>query len=130
LLDRHGGIPRYRSRGGVACQDDLVAGASFDDIAGRYEGDSLVQRAASEVLLDLLVIDSDEAVLDLGCGTGHLTRVLARLTAGLVEGADLSAPMIEAAEAGAADAGMAGRVHFRQCAAEDLDAVDRYDVVF
>ena len=48
----------------------------FTEIAGRYERDSLVQKAAAEVLISMLEIGPREDVLDLGCGTWHLTERL------------------------------------------------------
>ena len=54
----------------------------FSEIARRYERDSLVQRSAADLLIDLLEIRPDDDVLDLGCGTGHLTFRLAELHVG------------------------------------------------
>lgn len=60
-----------------------------------YEKDALVQKCASEELLGLLSIKGSEAVLDLGCGPGHVTRKIARITSGRVVGADISEGMIK-----------------------------------
>jgi len=47
---------------------------SFDSVADEYEQTRPTYPAA---LLDALPLDADAAVLDLGAGTGKLTRVLA-----------------------------------------------------
>ncbi len=98
----------------------------FTEISRRYERDSLVQKAAAEILLGLLALGPEEDVLDLGCGTGHLTRRLAALTTGRVVGRDPSPGMIAEARAHHAD----GRTPFEVGAAEELDAPGRFDAVF
>lgn len=40
---------------------------NFNEISSEYESHSLVQKAASEVLFDLLKIQPNDDVLDLGC---------------------------------------------------------------
>jgi SAM-dependent methyltransferase len=47
---------------------------SFDSVAGEYEQ---TRPTYPPALLDVLPLDADAAVLDLGAGTGKLTRVLA-----------------------------------------------------
>jgi SAM-dependent methyltransferase len=55
-------------------------------------------------LLDAARIAPDDRVLDIGCGTGSLTRAAGRrATAGTALGVDLSAAMVEVARARAAD---------------------------
>ena len=100
--------------------------SGFDGIAPRYERDSLVQRDASELLLDLLRIGPREDVLDLGCGTGHLAARIAGLTRGRVVGIDPSAEMIARATAGHA----AEHLRFRVGTAETLDERVPFDVIF
>ncbi|WP_269851592.1 class I SAM-dependent methyltransferase [Methanosarcina horonobensis] len=58
---------------------------------------SLVQKSASEILLNLLSIQPGEDVLDLGCGPGHITKKIAQITDGNVMGIDISPGMIEQA---------------------------------
>ena len=53
---------------------------SFNTKAGIYERDALVQKSASEVLLGLVDIKKQEAVLDLGCGPGNVTRAIALIS--------------------------------------------------
>lgn len=82
---------------------------NFSQIAAHYERDALVQRSAADKLLELLAIDKDDAVLDLGCGTGNLTRKIKGLTAGRVVGVDQSAGMIAQAKAYGGDIAFAGQ---------------------
>lgn len=69
----------------------------FNSKAFTYANSSLVQKSASETLLNLLSIQPGEDVLDLGCGPGHITKKIARITDGTVMGIDISEGMIEQA---------------------------------
>jgi len=54
-------------------------------------------------------VSAKERVLDVGCGTGHLTRAIAAAT-GVATGIDLSAPYVEFARRITADPGIAFQV--------------------
>lgn len=99
---------------------------TFTEIAARYERDSIIQKSAAEKLISLLQIGGDDAVLDLGCGAGNLTRKLRELTSGPVVGIDPAAAMIETARAGAAGQ----EILFLLGGAEELPFTDTFDVVF
>ncbi len=103
-----------------------MAGFDFSVIASVYEKTSSVQKSAAEVLLRLLHIGAKNDVLDLGCGTGHITRTIRGLTSGRVAGADPSPEMIAEAQKGAAGFDLTFAV--RQ--AEELDFHEMFDVVF
>ena len=76
-------------------------------------------------MFDLLAIGRHDDVLDLGCGSGHLTREIRSLTDGSVVGRDPSPGMIAEAQRHAS-AGIA----FEVGGAESLHALDRYDAIF
>lgn len=98
----------------------------FNDIAARYERDSLIQKSAAEKLIGLLNIGRDDDILDLGCGTGALARKLRSITDGRVEAVDAAVGMIH--EAKTADAGSG--VAFHRASAEDLAYADDFSVIF
>lgn len=63
-----------------------------------YERISGLQRRLAREALDGLEFRGDERVLDVGCGDGYITRIIAsRLPAGSVVGVDASPRMIEVA---------------------------------
>jgi trans-aconitate methyltransferase len=99
---------------------------NFSEIAARYERDSHIQKSAAEKLLGLLDVRQDDDVLDLGCGTGSLTRKLRSLTEGTVVGVDPSEGMIREAEGrrnGSA-------ITFAINSAEGLDYHDSFTAIF
>jgi len=98
----------------------------FNDIAARYERDSLVQKSAAEELISLLDLQRHDDVLDLGCGTGNLTRKLRSLTDGNVQGIDPSTGMI--LEAKAKQDGLA--ISFDIQNVDTLHYQDRFSVIF
>ncbi len=98
----------------------------FNDIASRYERDSLIQKSAADKLISLLDIRRDDDVLDLGCGTGSLTRKMRALTDGNVVGVDLSVGMIREAEAKKDGA----KIDFKVASAEDIAYQDSFSVIF
>ena len=79
-------------------------------------------------LLALIRETRSMRIIDLGCGTGHLTRLLhERLHAAETVGVDRSARMLEAARA----AGTAGSdLRFELGTIESFAARDRYDLIF
>jgi SAM-dependent methyltransferase len=87
-----------------------------------------------EAIVDALPLLPDSRVLEIGCGPGAAARaVSARLETGRVLAIDRSAAAIAQARAAGADEIAAGRLEFRQVAAEDfvLEAgEDPYDIVF
>ncbi len=70
---------------------------NFSEIAKDYEKIASMQKSASEIMLNLLKIKENDDVLDLGCGTGHLTRKIRNLTKGRVVGIDPSEGMMREA---------------------------------
>jgi len=89
-----------------------------------YRRKSLVQQGAAEKLIRLLALRGTESVLDVGCGPGNVTSMLAGRTSGRVVGVDPSDSMIREARSRFAD------IEFRLIAAEDLDYNGDFDVVF
>jgi ubiquinone/menaquinone biosynthesis C-methylase UbiE len=79
--------------------------------------------AYREAYLKLIDLPHAAAVLDLGCGTGVVTRAIAARDrfAGTVTGIDQSPEFIAAAERLAADAGVGDRVEFVVGDAHELD---------
>ena len=68
--------------------------------AGTYDRVSDVQDAWADVVLARLPLAGDETVLDAGCGSGRVTRLLLdRLPSGRVIGLDASPEMVEHARA-------------------------------
>ncbi|AEJ61851.1 Methyltransferase type 11 [Spirochaeta thermophila DSM 6578] len=98
----------------------------FSRISGMYEKAASLQRAASDVLLDLLGIKDTENVLDVGCGTGGITKRIRGLTRGKVVGIDPSPGMIEEARKGAGGLD----VSFELRGAEEMEYQEEFDVIF
>ncbi len=99
---------------------------NFSTVADKYSEWSLAQKSAGDRLLDLLGISGEEDVLDLGCGTGKLTRKIRSLTLGEVVGADPSDGMIGNArvESGGHE------ITFENQSAESMFYSERFDVIF
>ncbi|MGZ5291305.1 MAG: methyltransferase domain-containing protein [Actinomycetota bacterium] len=67
----------------------------------------------SRTIAEALEIQPGDTVIDVGCGSGVLSFVSARLGAGRVIGVDLSADAIDVARRNAVRLGLADRVEFR-----------------
>lgn len=65
------------------------------------------------MLADALEVNNGEVVIDVGCGSGVLSLVAARLAAAKVYGCDVSPEAVAAAEANAARLGLSDRTEFR-----------------
>jgi SAM-dependent methyltransferase len=104
------------------------------ELTGRLElrakaQDEVEARAA---YLDLLGVAAGERVLDVGCGSGVVTRDVARRVgpAGRAVGVDQSPQFLAVARELAEGAGLGGRVEFREGSAQSLPFPDgAFDVV-
>lgn len=99
--------------------------ANFNEISGRYEKDSTVQRNASGLLIELLRIGPRDDVLDLGCGTGGITEKIAAMTAGKVLGIDPSEGMVREART----KHIGNNLSFERRTAEDFSYPGQFDIV-
>src|SRR5689334_5563504 len=87
------------------------------------------RRATYQLLIDAAGVRPGQRVLDVGCGTGYLARLVARAVgpSGQVVGIDPSQDMIEYA---ARKAGGTGNVRFQVGMAESLEhPAEHFDVV-
>jgi trans-aconitate 2-methyltransferase len=100
--------------------------ANFSEISKQYEKDSVIQKSASEVLFELLSIESNHDVLDLGCGTGHISKLIRDKTNGRVVGVDPSKGMIEKAREKFSNY----NISFHVSSAEEIDFKDEFDIIF
>ena len=99
--------------------------SNFSSIAPKYRQTATLQKSAAERVFDLLAIGPADAVLDLGCGTGHLTNQIRQKTSGKVLGLDPSEDMIAEARRQAA-----ANVEFQVATAEELNYPDPFDAIF
>jgi trans-aconitate methyltransferase len=98
--------------------------------APTYHRVSSPQFAWGQAVLDRLPLQGHETVLDVGCGTGRLTELLAeRLPHGRAIGIDQSANMLATART-ALRASVRGRVAFVQADAAGLPIAGRADAIF
>ena len=84
---------------------------TLDEVAG-IDQLHLGGRAASRSLLALGELLPDQRVLDVGCGTGGASRLVAQEAGCEVVGVDITMAFIEAAEWLSAATGLAGRTRF------------------
>jgi ubiquinone/menaquinone biosynthesis C-methylase UbiE len=88
------------------------------DLAARLErrAKAVDEVAARDAYLDLLEIAPGEHILDVGCGSGAVTREIARRTGrrGLAVGLDPSRELLVVARELAQEAGVGDRVEFRE----------------
>ena len=102
-----------------------MTGAPRDWDAATYERLSAPVAAMGMDALDRLVLRGDETVLDAGCGTGKVTRVLLeRLPRGRVIAVDASPSMVEQARAA-----LPGSVDVRQADLTALELGEPVDAV-
>lgn len=96
--------------------------------AATYQRVSTPQFAWGRRVVDRIPLAGDEDVLDAGCGTGRVTRLLAeRVPHGTVLGIDGSARMVAEARRQLADLG--GRVRFRQADLRELELEEPVDLI-
>jgi len=106
----HGRLSNWRDTAGVSREQAR-------ELAARLE---LRAKAADEVsardaYLELLAISAGERVLDVGCGSGAVTRAIARRVGerGRVVGFDASPALLELAAQYAKEAGLAARIEWQ-----------------
>ncbi len=90
------------------------------------------EASARDEYLNLLRLSPGERVLDIGCGSGVVTREIARRIApdGVVVGADYSPALLTVARERANDAGVGGNIEWRQADCRKLPFPDAsFDVV-
>jgi trans-aconitate methyltransferase len=97
----------------------------FTTISKRYKEISLVQSSAAEILFSLLNIQNNESVLDIGCGTGNLTKKIYDISQGDVMGIDPSNGMIEESRKH-----YGNFINFEENVAENITYNNKFDVIF
>lgn len=100
--------------------------ADWDGVG--YEQISGLQRHLAERTLAELHFRGDERLLDVGCGDGYITRMIAaRLPTGSVVGVDASPRMIQAAVSRPDPPGT--DIRFEVCTVQDMSFHDEFDAV-
>jgi ubiquinone/menaquinone biosynthesis C-methylase UbiE len=112
MSERYGLLSMWRDTSGLDAA--RARELAFRNLEPR--GQSPDEIAARSAYLDLLALKSGERVLDIGCGTGVVTRDAARRVApdGRAVGVDTSAEFLALARSLAHDAGLSGVTEFRQ----------------
>ncbi len=96
--------------------------------AEKYDAVKAPQIEAGKELMSLAGIRENDAILDLGCGTGKLTKELAHLASkGVVVGIDPSEEMLEKARVAASHT---GNMTVLRAAAEEINFLDKFDLAF
>jgi malonyl-CoA O-methyltransferase len=118
-----------RKAGGMNDFSQRVA-ARFDAAAASYDAHSGAQRAAAHALMARIVaqgLPAQARVLEIGCGTGHLTELLARhLPGASILATDLAPAMVAACRS---RLGANPRLRFEAMDARRPASTDFYDLI-
>lgn len=96
--------------------------------AAKYDATHSPQSDVGRELIGMACVKTDDAVLDIGCGTGTLTMEIARLAArGKVVGLDPSAEMLEMAKQRTLSA---GNILLVQMPAQEMHFSAEFDIAF
>jgi len=98
---------------------------NFSTIAQRYREISSIQKSAAETLFSILAIKKGERVLDVGCGTGNLTKKISDITMVQTIGIDPSEGMVNESKKLHSDL-----ISFRKMSAEEILFENKFDVIF
>ena len=96
---------------------------NFSIIAAEYESMAKVQKSAGDLLLSMLKIQENDDVLDVGCGTGSITRKIRQMTRGRIVGIDPSEGMIKEARR------RSKGIEYEVKSAEEMDYFESFDVI-
>ena len=97
----------------------------FTEISKRYKETSTIQSSAADSLFALLNFNQGESVLDVGCGTGNLTKRILDITGSDLVGIDPSLGMIvEAIDNYGTD------ITFYNKSAENINFCNEFDAIF
>ena len=107
-----------------------------DDVAEEYDekrfskGGRLIDRREKQAVLDALGPVEDKSVLEIACGTGRFTAMLAERGADII-GLDISGPMLQQGRERAQSAGVADHLEYMRGDAGRLPFPDdHFDAVF
>jgi trans-aconitate methyltransferase len=98
---------------------------TFSTVAQRYKETSSVQKSAAEILLSILDIKPSERVLDIGCGTGNLTKRIFDVTMTHTVGIDPSDGMVDESRKS-----FGSGISFQKMSAEEMAFDNEFDVIF
>jgi ubiquinone/menaquinone biosynthesis C-methylase UbiE len=99
---------------------------NFNEVSKKYAGIASIQKDASNILFDLLNIKNNESVLDAGCGSGSLTKIIREKTNGIITGIDPSKGMIDEAIKNYSK----DKIEFVVLNTEDIAYDNCFDVIF
>jgi trans-aconitate methyltransferase len=97
----------------------------FDAISKSYEKTSIIQVSSASMLFSLLTIKENDDVLDIGCGTGKLTKKIYDISQGNVVGIDASLGMINEAKKNYGE-----YIRFENVLVENITFENEFDVIF
>jgi trans-aconitate methyltransferase len=98
---------------------------NFTEISKRYSETSIIQNSAADILFALLDMKEKESVLDVGCGTGNLTKKIFDKSRGYIIGVDPSEGMINESSKH-----YGNEMHFQLGSAESISFENTFDVIF
>ena len=99
---------------------------NFTEISKDYQQKANVQKSNSDRLMEMLEIQGNYDILDVGCGPGHITKEIRNKTNGKVMGVDPSQGMIKEANKKYGHL----NIEFQVKTAEEIDFKSQFDIIF
>ena len=99
---------------------------NYNKTASNYEKSAIIQKDASKLLFDLLNLQKNEDVLDLGCGTGNITSEIRTFTNGRITAIEPAIEMLNTARLNYSNK----KIEYIHTSAENMNLSNEFDVIF